>query len=181
MRLMCKMGGDGLDFDEIYKRYFKDVYLFILAMSRNPDIAEEITQETFFKALKEIHHFRGNCSVKSWLCQIGKNQYISYTRKKKPVYTEELLQAPDSTDIESICIQKDETLSIYKVLHCLDEPYKEVFTLRVLGDLSFKEIGEIFGHQESWARVTFHRAKSKIRSFICEDKEPDHKNPGKEV
>jgi len=134
-----------LDFEEIYQRFFKDVYLFVLAMSKDPNIAEEITQETFFKALKEIKHFRGNCSVKSWLCQIAKNLYISYTRKKKSVHSDLLEEMPGESDVESICIQKDEALSIYKLLHCLDDPYKEVFTLRVLGDLSFKEIAEITG------------------------------------
>ena len=76
------------DIEELYDRFFHDVYLFVLSMSKDPHIAEEITQETFFKALKEIKHFRGNCSVKSWLCQIAKNLYISYTRKKKTVHSE---------------------------------------------------------------------------------------------
>lgn len=155
-----------LDFEDIYQRFFKDVYLFVLAMSKNPNIAEEITQETFFKALKEIKHFRGNCSVKSWLCQIAKNLYISYTRKKKTVHSDLLEEMPGSSDVEDICIQKGEALSIYKLLHCLDEPYKEVFTLRVLGDLSYKEIAEIFDKQENWARVTYHRARLKIRELI---------------
>ncbi len=155
-----------LDFEEIYQRFFKDVYLFVLAMSKDPNIAEEITQETFFKALKEIKHFRGNCSVKSWLCQIAKNLYISYTRKKKSVHSDLLEEMPSDSDVESICIQKGEALSIYKLLHCLDDPYKEVFTLRVLGDLSFKEIAEIFDKQENWARVTYHRARLKIRELI---------------
>lgn len=155
-----------LDFEDIYQRFFKDVYLFVLAMSKNPNIAEEITQETFFKALKEIKHFRGNCSVKSWLCQIAKNLYISYTRKKKAVHSDLLEEMPGSSDVEDICIQKGEALSIYKLLHCLDEPYKEVFTLRVLGDLSYKEIAEIFDKQENWARVTYHRARLKIRELI---------------
>lgn len=154
------------DFEELYDRFFKDVYLFVLAMSKDPHIAEEITQETFFKALKEIKHFRGNCSVKSWLCQIAKNLYISYTRKKKPVHSDTLEQIPDHSDMEDLIIRRDEALSIYKVLHCLDEPYKEVFILRVLGDLSFKEIGEIFDKQETWARVTYHRAKIKLREHI---------------
>lgn len=159
-----------MDFEEIYRKYFKDVYLFMLAMSRNPDIAEEITQETFFKALKGIHHFKGNCSPKSWLCQIAKNQYISHMRKKKTVSTEELVLSSNEDNPETALLQKDTALSILKVLHFLDEPYKEVFTLRTLGDLSYKEIGEIFGCQESWARVTYHRAKLKIREHMLPDK-----------
>ncbi len=158
-----------IDFDDLYERFFKDVYLFVLAMSKDPHIAEEITQETFFKALKEARNFRGSCSVKTWLCQIAKNLYISGTRKKKPVHSEALEDMPDDSDVEEICIRKDEALSIYKVLHCLNEPYKEVFTLRVLGDLSFKEIAEIFEKQENWARVTYHRARLRIREHMRDE------------
>ena len=86
-----------IDFDDLYERFFKDVYLFVLAMSKDPHIAEEITQETFFKALKEAKNFRGNCSVKTWLCQIAKNLYISGTRKKKPVHSEALEDMPDDS------------------------------------------------------------------------------------
>ena len=158
-----------VNFEELYDRFFRDVYLFILAMSKDPHIAEEITQETFFKALKEYRHFRGSCSVKSWLCQIAKNLYISDTRRKKPVHSETLDELPDASDVEEICIRKNDALSIYKVLHCLSEPYKEVFTLRVLGDLSYKEIAEIFGKQETWARVTYHRAKLKIQAHFPDE------------
>jgi RNA polymerase sigma factor (sigma-70 family) len=163
-----EVAGVKIDFEDLYQRFFRDVYLFVLSMSKDPHIAEEITQETFFKALKEIKHFRGNCSVKSWLCQIAKNLYISYTRKKKAVHSDVLEEMPDSSNVEDICIQKGEALSVYKLLHCLEDPYKEVFTLRVLGDLSFKEIAEIFGKQESWARVTYHRARLKIQALISD-------------
>ncbi len=87
-------------------------------------------------------------------------------RKKKPVPSNEIGKASDDDTPDDICIRKDEALSIYKVLHCLEEPYKEVFTLRVLGDLSFKEIAEIFDRQENWARVTYHRARLKIQAHI---------------
>lgn len=158
-----------MDFEEMYRLYFKDVYLFILAMSKRPDIAEEITQETFFKVLKNINKYRGECSVKTWLFQIAKNTYLSHVKKTKHQETEDKLSDSESSSqhsMESMCISKDEALSIYKVLHYLEEPYKEVFTLRTLGELSFREIGEIFGRKEGWARVTYHRAKSKIREQI---------------
>lgn len=155
-----------MEFEEIYTKYFTDVYLFVLAMSRNPDIAEEITQETFFKALKNLKNFKGDCSLKTWLCQIAKNTYLSSLKKSGRFQDDDLTRTPDAMDVESICIKKDEALSIYKVLHCLDEPYKEVFVLRVLGELAFQEIGEIFGRKEGWARVTFHRARQKIQDLL---------------
>ena len=157
-----------IDFEELYRRFFKDVYFFVLSMSRDPHTAEEITQETFFRALKEMRHFKGNCSVTSWLCQIARNLYMDQLRKSRRLLpesdVEESLssrQSP-SPDMAESWIKKEDALSIYRILHCLDEPYKEVFTLRALGELSFREIGDIFGKQESWARVTYHRARMKI-------------------
>lgn len=165
-----------MDFEEVYSLYFREVYLFILAMSKDAEIAEEITQETFFRALKGADKFKHACSVKTWLCQIGKNTYLTYLKKRKRLIGEETSSAGVDTrdrqgeaqSPEAICLKKDEALSIYKVLHCLEEPYKEVFTLRTLGDLSFREIGEIFGRKEGWARVTYHRAKLKLQEYVKE-------------
>lgn len=169
MRRLCRERGDGvkIDFEDIYERFFKDVYLFVLAMSGNPAMAEDVTQETFLKALKEIDNFKGNCSVKSWLCRIAKNLYIDDIRRKKRFETIKKGLAESSRaeegNAESAAIRREEVISIYKALHCLEEPYKEVFGLRTLGELSYREIGEIFEKSESWARVTYHRAKLKIR------------------
>lgn len=165
-------------FEDVYKYYYHDVYCFLLAMSKSPETAEEITQETFYRALKSIHKFKGECSLKSWLCQIAKNTYLNDLKKQKIFEKKEINQEflkhlqKDSTeeelDAEAIYLRKEEKLSIYKILHSLDEPYKEVFTLRTVGDLSFKEIGEIFERKEGWARVTYHRAKLKIQELIKE-------------
>ena len=158
-----------IKFEDMYQRFFKDVYLFVFSISKDRQIAEDITQETFFKALKEIKNFRGDCSVKSWLCQIAKNLYISQTRKKSMISLEDMDALPNqisATNIEQEYIQKEDKLSVYKVLHFLDEPYKEIFLLRTLGDLSFKEIADVFHKTESWARVTYHRARLKIQEAL---------------
>ena len=158
-----------IKFEDMYQRFFKDVYLFVFSISKDRQIAEDITQETFFKALKEIKNFRGDCSVKSWLCQIAKNLYISQTRKKSMISLEDMDAVPNqisATSIEQEYIQKEDKLSVYKVLHFLDEPYKEIFLLRTLGDLSFKEIADVFHKTESWARVTYHRARLKIQEAL---------------
>ena len=158
-----------INFEDMYQRFFKDVYLFVFSISKDRQIAEDITQETFFKALKEIKHFRGDCSVKSWLCQIAKNLYISQMRKKSTISIEDMDSVPNQvsgTNIEREYIQKEDTISIYKVLHLLEEPYKEIFLLRTLGDLSFKEIADVFHKTESWARVTYHRARLKIQESL---------------
>lgn len=155
-----------MDFGDIYEKYFRDVYLFILTISKSADIAEEITQATFFKALKEYKNFKGDRYMKSWLCQIAKNLYVDQVRKKKIYSLEELKEAAAFTYIEESMIDKNDAISIYKILHCLEEPYKEVFTLRVLGELSFKEIADIFNKNDSWARVTYYRAKVKIQDLM---------------
>lgn len=161
-----------INFEDVYQLFFKDVYLFVFSISKDRQIAEDITQETFFRALKEIKHFRGDCSVKSWLCQIAKNLYISQMRKKGTISLDELDIVPiqvSCTNIERDYIQKENMLSIYKVLHLLNEPYKEIFLLRTLGELSFKEIADIFHKTESWARVTYHRARLKIQEYWKEN------------
>jgi len=158
------------DFNEIYNLYFKDVYKYVLSISRDEMIAEEITQETFFKALRNIDKFDGKCKIYVWLCQIAKNTFFTYRKKEK--YHEDLTEAEnihaDST-IEQSLISKESVFHIHKELHSLGEPFKEVFMLRVFGDLSFSQIGSLFERTESWARVTYHRAKMKLKEKIeCE-------------
>jgi RNA polymerase sigma factor (sigma-70 family) len=157
--------------EQIYEQYFQDVYLFALSLSRNTQIAEEITQETFVKAVKNINQFKGNCKISVWLCQIAKNTYFTYMEKQKhrePGEPQEKPQASSLT-LEQKLIDKAEALRIHKLLHSLKEPYKEVFTLRVFGELSFDHISEVFGRTESWARVTYHRARNIIQDLLLEE------------
>jgi RNA polymerase sigma-70 factor (ECF subfamily) len=157
--------------EQIYEQYFQDVYLFALSLSRNTQIAEEITQETFVKAIKNIYQFKGNCKISVWLCQIAKNTYFTYMEKQKrwePGEPQEHLQV-NSLVFEQKLIDKTEALRIHKLLHSLKEPYKEVFTLRVFGELSFDHISEVFGRTESWARVTYHRARNIIQDLLMEE------------
>ncbi|WP_153723338.1 RNA polymerase sigma factor [Sporosarcina cascadiensis] len=157
------------EFENIYNQYFRAVYFFALSLSRNEKIAEEITQETFFKALKSIDKFNGHCKIDVWLCQIAKNTYFTYLDKQKRFDTEDMAEDMSGNSIESLIANKEETFRLHKVLHRLEEPYKEVFTLRVFGELPFKQISQLFGKTESWARVTFHRAKGKIQNSLKED------------
>ena len=143
-----------LNIQEVYEQYFTVVYRYLLSLSHNTHIAEELTQETFFKALKKVDDFRGDCDLRVWLCQISKNTYYDYLKKNKKY-------APESQDEK-----KETALQVHKVLHRLSEPYKEVFSLRVFGELSFGTISSLFGKSESWARVTYHRACKKIREEL---------------
>ena len=150
-----------MDFQEVYDLYFQDVYKYALSLCRNEHIAEEVTQETFFKALKSIDSFHGECKLYVWLCQIAKNTYFTYAGKEKRNQPEQEVSAGNS--LEETLLRKESAFEIHRILHTLEEPYKEVFSLRVFGELSFRQIGELFGKTESWARVTYHRARLKIK------------------
>ncbi len=140
----------------------------MLKLCRNQHIAEEITSQTFFKAINNIDKFEGKCNINSWLCQIGKNTYYTYLKKNKRfVEFDSLTKIEDmSTDIEEQLATSEISMEIFKALHLIEEPYKEVFNLRVLGGLSFKQIAEIYSKTENWACVTYHRAKNKIQIIM---------------
>ena len=152
------------DFDQIYQNYFDPIYRYILSLSENPTVAEEITQETFFRALRSLDQFQGKSNLKSWLCAIAKNQWLSEKRRKNVQPIDDTTSPADpSLGPEEVIVRQDESLRIHRLLHHLDEPYREVFTLRTLGQLSFRDIGELFGKSEDWACVVYHRARAKIK------------------
>lgn len=163
---MYERGDKMNDFDEIYHLYFDDVFKYVLTLSRDDRIAEEITQETFFKALKNIDKFNGSCKIYVWLCQIAKNTYFTLHQKKKKHPEKSMIEVEDDFSFEVKFIDKEEAFSIHKVLHAIEEPYKEVFTLRTFGELPFSKIGELFDKTEGWARVTYHRSKIKIQEEL---------------
>ncbi|MDD4112299.1 MAG: sigma-70 family RNA polymerase sigma factor [Herbinix sp.] len=152
------------ELEEIYNSYFKDVYYFIYSISKDRHIAEDLTSETFVKAMKSIESFKGNCDIKVWLFQIAKNSYYSYIRKhKKLVGLDSVPERKDDFDIEKSLLSSEESMKIHEIIHNLSEPYKEVFSLRVFGELSFRQIASLFDKTDNWACVTFHRARNKIK------------------
>lgn len=155
-----------VDFEQVYSKYYSSVYRYVFSMAKDEHIAEEITQETFYKALKNINKYNSKFKMLTWLCQIAKNTYYTYYKKNKNLYELDE-KIPDSEEmiIEKI-IKSEQNIEILKALHLIDEPYKEVFTLRVYSELSFKQIGEIFNKSENWARVTYYRSKLKIKEKL---------------
>lgn len=154
------------DFDKIYAEYYSEVYKFVLTLCQNPTLAEEITQESFFKALKSIDSFNGNCKLSTWLCKIARNTFYSYTKKHNRQVDYPLDAILSDENIEEQFVDKEIAYAIHKVLHKLNEPYKEVFWLRIFGELSFAQIGALFEKTESWARVTYYRAKIMIKEEL---------------
>ena len=154
-----------MDFERIYRLYFKDVFLYLRALSASADTAEEITQETFVKALRSIDSFDGSKDIRAWLFTIARNTYYTYCRRQSRYADEELPEnEPDiQPDFTERFADEESAFQIHRFLHGMDEPYKEVFSLRVFGELPFSQIGFIFGKTENWARVTYHRARMKIQ------------------
>lgn len=159
------------DIENLYRQYFTDVYLYIKSLSHDQSVAEELTSETFFKALKALDGFRGDCDIRIWLCQIAKNTYYTYLKKQgSTVPLEEVSECISDECIENNFVSRDTSEVIHKCIHELSEPYKEIFTLRVFAELSFKQIAALFGKTENWACVTYHRAKTKIKEYMEESK-----------
>ena len=145
-----------MDIETIYRLYFRDVFLFLQGLTGSETLAEELTQETFFKALDGLKGFDGRQDVRAWLFTVARNAYYDHCRRAKR--TAPLEAAADETA----------AFTVHQCLHALDEPYKEVFSLRVFGELPFEKIGAIFGHNAAWARVTYYRAKTKLHALLAE-------------
>nr|MBP3598381.1 sigma-70 family RNA polymerase sigma factor [Eubacterium sp.] len=148
--------------DEIYREHSQMVYRYLLSLTKQADLAEELTQETFFQALKGINRFDGSCKVTTWLCAIAKNQWLNYLRKNP--LTEQLTEASATVkSAESEVTASITRVDLMKKMHQIPEPGREILHLRLFGNLSFREIGEVMGKTENWARVTFYRAKEQLR------------------
>lgn len=151
--------------DAIYQEYAQTVYKYLISLTHNADLAEELTQETFYQAIRSIKRFDGSCKVSTWLCAIAKNQFLTYLRKH-----------PEHEDLDTVDVSTNSTeeqtleslgqVELLKILHNLKEPYREVMYLRIFGNLNFSQIGEILGKTENWARVTFYRGKENLRKEV---------------
>lgn len=156
------------DFDEIYRRYDADVYRYLLRLCGNEQLAQDILQDTMLRALTEFGTFRGGCTVKTWLCTIARNLWLDHCKKaeNRNLPLDAVPDAPDTENLEARLSDKMQALEIHRMLHCLAEPYREIFSLRIFAELSFKEIGAVFGKTENWARVTFFRAKKQLIELL---------------
>ena len=153
------------DIEQIYIQYFTTVNKYLFCLTHNNDISEELTQETFYKAVKKIDTYKGECKMSVWLCEIAKNLWYDYCKKnKKNVSIEKgILEIQTSNKPEEKVMFDEEKISLYKKLQKLDEKTREVIYLRITGELSFKEIGIILNKTENWARVTFYRGKNQLK------------------
>lgn len=158
--------------EDVYRTYYPTVYGYLFTLCKNKSLAEELTAQTFLKAVEHYGKFDGKGKLSTWLCQIAKNEYFRYYNKqKRRLSLSEYEDVPDCTDIEDVFTDKETAMKIHKLLHDLSEPYKEVFNLRVFAELSFADIAVVLGKTESWARVTYYRAKVKLLRSLEEENE----------
>lgn len=152
--------------EEIYKEYFETVKKYLFCLTHNNDIAEELTQETFYKAVKNIHTFKDDCKISVWLCKIAKNTWLDSIKKNKNIKDmadNELFEIESLETTDETVISNQGKLELYKKIQKLDEKTRDVIYLRITGDLNFKEIGDIFNKTENWARINFYRGKQKLK------------------
>ena len=150
------------DIEQYYREYGKKLYLYLMTLCNEPETAEELTQETFYQAIRSSERFNEKCAVSTWLCGIAKNVLMTYRRKHPPAedVEEQTVAVPSA---ETAAVESSERVEVFRKLHGLPEPYREVVYLRVFGGLSFREIGEVHGNSENWARVTYYRGREKLK------------------
>lgn len=155
--------------EKIYEEHFETVNKYLFCLTHNSDISEELTQETFYKAIEKINTYKGDCKISVWLCQIAKNLWYDLCRRNKKIVNLEKKELFDSETLDTLeeqIISNDEKISLYKKMQNLDDKTREVMYLRITGELSFKEIGIILNKTENWARVTFYRGKKLIKGDV---------------
>lgn len=152
------------DMDAVYRQHARTVYKFLLSQCRDAHLAEELTQETFYQAVRSIDRFDGGCKVSVWLCQIAKHLWYQHLRKSsRETELPEESELPLVPSAEEETIDRSSQLDFLRRVHELSEPGREVVYLRAFGGLSFREIGDVLGKAETWARVTFYRGKERLK------------------
>ena len=156
-------------FQKTYEKFAQPVYRFLLSLAGSEDLAEELLQETFYQASQHIDQFEGRCNLYTWLCQIGKNAWIKECRRSQrysDISWDELTLPSVDASLEEQAITKDEYCRVHKAIQRLEDPYRDVFILHAIGGVKLKEVASIYCKSESWARVTYYRAKQQIAQEV---------------
>ncbi len=159
---------DKVTAEKLYDAFYMKVFSYVMTLSGDQNDAMEITQETFYRAITTDKEFRGESESFTWLCAIAKNIFIDEKRRQSKMGEATLEEKADSKNLEKSLMDSETSIRIHRILHEMEDPYKEVFQLRIFGELSFQQIGSIFGKTETWARVTYHRARLKIKERMDE-------------
>lgn len=158
------------EFEKIYTANYKALHGYLLALTKDSSTADDITHDAFIKFYANAEKFKGDCSELTMLCTIGKNLFLNSLRGAKKQTLSEMIETEDKVfSLEELVINRSMALKLHEKLHNLREPYKEVFSLHIFGELTFKEISGLFGKSESWAKMTFYRAKAMLVSELKEE------------
>lgn len=157
------------EMDSVYRRHAQTVYKFLLAQCHDPDLAEELTQETFCQAVRSVDRFDGRCRISTWLCQIARHLWYAHLRRRDRELPLEDAALPAVPSAEEAHLADQDRMDLLRRIHALPEPGREVLYLRLFGGLTFREIGSVLGKTENWARVTFYRCKETLRKGATED------------
>ncbi len=156
--------------DEVYREHAQAVYLYLMSLCHDTHLAQDLTENTFLRAMRSLDAWRGDCTLASWLCAIARNEYLSDRRRhqsRTPPEGELPERAQDAP--ETSLLREESYLALMRRVHALGEDAREVFYLRAMGDMTFAQIGSVMGRTETWARVTFYRARERIRKEIEDD------------
>ena len=168
---MRKSDKNGMDMESVYQEYAQLVYRFLYAHTHDADWSQELMQETFLRAVTSIERYDGSCKLSVWLCQVARHILYQELRKKKRVETVELpeqIQDYVTQDGEADVLRQESRRELYRAIHHLSEPEREVILYRMTGELSFREIGEIMGRSENWCRTVFYRAKQRLKAELSD-------------
>lgn len=168
---MRKSDKNGMDMESVYQEYASLVYRFLYSYTHDPDWSRELMQETFLRAVTSIERYDGSCKLSVWLCQVARHILYQELRKKKRVETVELpeqIQDYVTQDGEADVLRQESRRELYRAIHHLSEPEREVILYRMTGELSFREIGEIMGRSENWCRTVFYRAKQRLKTELSD-------------
>ena len=155
-----------MDIDNVYREHAQAVYLYVLSLCHDPHLAQDLTEDTFLRAMRTLSSWKGDCALLTWLCTIARNQYLSHCRKKKrrpeEMLPDELSASGDASPEQSL-LREESYLALMRRIHALEPDAREVVYLRVMGEMTFRQIGQVMNRTENWARVTFYRAKERLR------------------
>lgn len=154
-----------MDVEQIYQEQFDIVYRYLICLTHNKEMAEDLAQETFYKAIIHIDHFDRKVKISTWLCEIAKNLWLNELKKMKRISSIDIQEGDIDVlyNLEEEFINKQDLQFVYEQIKKFDQDIKEIFYLRLLAGMSFKQIGEIKGKTEVWARVNFYRGKQRIK------------------
>ncbi len=159
--------------DRIYRQHAESVYKYLLSLTNDDARSEELTQETFYQAVRSIKKYDGSCSVLTWLCSIAKHQLYAYRRKHREACDISEVELKALDNVEETFFSGEKRIELLQAIHRLPEQTREVVHLRLFGNFSFREIGSITGRNENWARVTYYRGVVKLRGEVSEDDQTD--------